>query len=244
MDTYGQFCPVAQAAEIVTQRWTPLVMRELLCGSHRFNDLHRGVPKMSRTLLARRLCELEAAGLVERRIVGDDAHPEYHLTGAGEALRPLIVELGSWGKRWVQHQVSREDLDAGLLMWDIHRRLLRDRLPTRPIVIHFYFTAPAAAQQHYWLVVEKGEVSLCLQDPGREEDLYVRSDVRTLTEVWLGDQGLREAMRANLLWLGGDPVLRSSFADWLGLSAFAGIARQTPAQRRKAPVLAGGAVGA
>ncbi len=242
MDSYGQFCPVAQAAEIVTQRWMPLVIRELLCGSHRFNDLHRGVPRMSRTLLVRRLGELEAVGLIERRLVGADAHPEYHLTQAGEELQPLIVQLGDWGKRWVQREVSRDVLDAGLLMWDIHRRILRERLPPRQTVVQFYFTDAPEAQQHYWLVVEKGQVDLCLQDPGQEEDLYVRSDVQTLTDIWLGDLGLAQALKAEMLWLGGDVELRRSFPDWLGLSAFAGIAREPRGRSRTAAQPAGDAV--
>ena len=226
MDTYGQFCPVAQAAEIITQRWMPLVIRELLCGSHRFNDLHRGVPRMSRTLLVRRLNELAAAGLVERRLVGADDHPEYHLTQAGEELRPLIVQLGTWGKRWVQTEVSREDLDAGLLMWDMQRRIERDRLPPRRVLVYFHFTDAPKEHQHFWLILEQDEVDLCLQDPGYEEDLYVRSDVRTLTEVWLGDISLTRALKEGSLWLGGPEELRHAFPDWLGLSLFAGIVRE------------------
>jgi DNA-binding HxlR family transcriptional regulator len=226
MDRYGQFCPVSQAAEIITQRWTPLVIRELLCGSRRFNDLHRGVPKMSRTLLVRRLNELAAAGLVERRRVGADDHPEYHLTQAGEELRPLIVQLGSWGKRWVQREVSREELDAGLLMWDMQRRIARDRLPPRRVVVCFHFTDAPKVHRHFWLILEPGEVDLCLQDPGCEEDLYVRSDVRTLTEVWLGDVSLTRALQEESLWLGGPEELRKTFPDWLGLSLFAGIVRE------------------
>ena len=226
MDTYGQFCPVAQAAEIITQRWMPLVIRELLCGSHRFNDLHRGVPKMSRSLLVRRLNELEETGLVERRLVGANGHPEYHLTQAGEELRPIIVQLGFWGKRWVQREVSREELDAGLLMWDMQRRILKDRLPAQRVVIYFCFTDAPKTHQHFWLLLEQDEVDLCLKDPGCEEDLYVRSDVRTLTDVWLGDISLAQALQEGSLWLGGPPALRRSFPDWLGLSTFAGMTRR------------------
>ena len=237
MDAYGQFCPVAQAAEILTRRWTPLVIRELLCGSRRFNDLHRGVPKMSRSLLVRRLGELEVAGLLERRVAGAEAHPEYHLTQAGEELRPLIVQLGFWGKRWVQREVSREALDAGLLMWDMQRCILRDRFPPRRTVVYFHFTDAPKAHQHFWLVLEQEEVDLCLKDPGCEEDLYVRSDVRTLTDVWLGDLRLVQAVNDGALWLGGLPELRRSFHDWLGLSPFAGMGRQIRQNREETPVL-------
>lgn len=228
MDTYGQFCPVAQAAELITRRWMPLVMRELLCGSHRFNDLHRGLPRMSRSLLVRRLSELEHAGLLERRAPEGDGYPEYHLTQAGEELRPIIFELGFWGKRWVQWEVSREELDAGLLMWDMQRRIVMDRLPSCRVVVYFRFTDAPKDHQHFWLVLEPGEVDLCLKDPGYEEDLYVRSDVRTLTRVWLGDVTLTQVVRAGSLWLGGAPELQRSFPDWLGLSVFASMKRQPP----------------
>lgn len=233
MDRYGQFCPVARAAEIITQRWMPLVVRELLGGSHRFNDLHRGVPRMSRTLLARRLGELADAGLLERRLVGEDEHPEYHLTEAGEALRPIIVQLGAWGKRWVQHEVSREDLDAGLLMWDVQRRIARHHLPPYRVVVYFHFTDAPEPHRHFWLILEQDQVDLCLQDPGYEEDLYVRSDVQTLTEVWLGDVSLTRALQDDALWLGGPEELRRAFAEWMGLSLFAGI----PRERRISPSL-------
>ncbi|MGI9175580.1 MAG: winged helix-turn-helix transcriptional regulator [Rhodothermales bacterium] len=217
---------MAQAPDILARRWTLLVIRELLSGSHHFNDLHRGVPRMSRSLLVRRLNELEEAGLVERRLVGADDHPEYHLTQAGEELQPIIFQLGSWGKRWVQREVSREELDAGLLMWDMQRRIVRDRLPPQRIVVYFQFTDAPKEHQHFWLILEQDEVDLCLKDPGGEEDLYVRSDVRTLTDVWLGDISLTRALKEESLWLGGSPSLRRSFPDWLGLSMFAGIARQ------------------
>lgn len=226
MDGYGQFCPLAQAAEIITRRWTPLVLRELLCGSHRFNDLHRGVPKMSRSLLSRRLDELEEAGLLTRRTVGDNGHPEYHLTRAGEELRPIIVQLGEWGKRWVRREISREELDAGLLMWDMQRCIEHDQLPSRRVIVQFNFTDAPEEHENFWLVLNGEDVDLCLEDPGHEEDLYVRSDVRTLTEVWLGDVGLVRALKEENIWVGGPSKLKRQFPEWLGLSMFAGIGRQ------------------
>lgn len=234
MDKYGQFCPVAQAAEIVTSRWTLLVVRELLGGSHRFNAIHRGVPRMSRTLLARRLSELEAAGVVERQVVR--RRPEYHLTPAGEELRPVILQLGVWGKRWVQREVRRDELDAGLLMWDLQRRLRRDRLPADRVVVYFRFTDAPADRQHFWLLLENGDVDLCLKDPGCAEDLYVRSDVGTFTAVWMGDLPLARALRENAIWLGGAPALRQAFPSWLGLSLFADVERPPRVGAAPAPV--------
>ena len=139
MKGYGQFCPVAKAAEIVAERWTPLVLRELLCGSRRFNDLHRGVPLMSRTLLAGRLERLEDAGIVRSATRARGRGREYHLTAAGEELRPLIECLGEWGQRWARAQVGRGDLDPGLLMWDIHRRVNLEALPPERVVVRFDF---------------------------------------------------------------------------------------------------------
>lgn len=227
MDTYGQFCPIAQAADIITRRWTLLVIRELLCGSHRFNDLHRGVPKMSRSLLSRRLSELEEAGLIERRLLEDEGHPAYHLTPAGEALRPIIIQLGAWGKRWVKHEIARDELDAGLLMWDMQRCIEQDQLPTRRITVHFRFTDAPEEHKNFWLLLEQDAVDLCLKDPGYEEDLFVRSDVRTLTEVWLGDLGLVKAIKEESVWIGGPARLKRQLPEWLGLSRFAGIARES-----------------
>lgn len=226
MDGYGQFCPVAKASEILTRRWMPLVIRELLCGSHRFNDIHRGVPKMSRSLLVKRLSELEEKNLVERRIVGDDEHPEYHLTPAGEELRPIIKQLGVWGKQWVQKEVSENDLDARLLMWDVQRRIEQDELPSGEVVVYFRFTDAPEEHQDFWLLLEEGTVELCLEDPGREHDLSVRSDVETFTKVWQGDIGLRRAFSEDTISVSGPPKLRKQFPDWLGLSMFAQFGRK------------------
>ena len=139
MIDYGQFCTVARGAEIIGQRWTPLVVRELLCGSTHFNDIHRGVPRMSRSLLATRLRTLEEAGVVRR--VRTRSGVEYRLTSAGEELRPIVVALGHWGARWIGSRLKRDQLDAGFLMWDIRRFMNVDECPEeRRIVIHFRLT--------------------------------------------------------------------------------------------------------
>jgi DNA-binding HxlR family transcriptional regulator len=213
-----------------------LIVRELLLGSHRFNELHRGVPKMSRTLLARRLTELEETGVVERRMESEGGHVFYFLTQAGEELRPIILQMGVWGTRWVQREVLREELDAGLLMWDIRRGIQRDRLPLDRVVVYFRFTDAPKEHQHYWLVIEGDDVDLCLKDPGCNEDLYVRSDVRTFTDVWLGGITLARAIREESVWLGGSSELRRTFPDWLGLSAFAGIERPKRPNRNRMTV--------
>lgn len=219
MKRYAQFCPVAMASEILIRRWTLLVVRELLCGSHRFNDLHRGLPRISRTLLSQRLTELEDAGVLERRLL-DDGHPEYHLTDAGEELAPIVKAIGVWGKRWAGTP-GREELDPSLLLWDMHRRVPHDHLPDSRVVVHFHFTEPRLPQRDFWLLLEPDHVEVCYEDPGMKSDVTVVTDVRTLTDVWMGDCVLAEAMRRNELELRGSPRFRAEFPGWLGLSMFA-----------------------
>src|SRR5687767_10932777 len=164
MRSYGQFCPVAIAAETVTERWTPLVLRELLCGSTRFNDLRRGVPLMSPSLLSSRLRMLQRVGIVERR-EGENGTVHYHLTPAGEELRPLIEALGAWGQRWARGDVRPEHLDASLLMWDVHRNVEQERLPDQRVVVHFRLRGSNDGKSRFWLVLGAGEADLCLRDP-------------------------------------------------------------------------------
>ena len=228
MKGYGQFCPVAKAAEIFAERWTPLVLRELSCGSRRFSDLRRGVPLMSRTLLAQRLRQLEDAGIVRSVAKAKGRGREYFLTPPGEELRPLIQGLGEWGQRWARSQINADDLDPGLLMWDIHRRLNVERLPAHRVVVLFDFRGvPKAwrAVRSFWLILQRADVDLCLKDPGFEVDLVVDADLAALTKVWMGDVRLVDAMRSRLVRLEGPTVLVRAFPGWLALSGFAGVER-------------------
>jgi DNA-binding HxlR family transcriptional regulator len=219
---YGQFCPVAKAAEVVAERWTLLVVRELLCGSRRFNELRQGVPLMSPSLLSQRLRELEDAGVVERRSSASGSGSEYHLTAAGAELRPVVLLLGSWGSRWAQSEVRREDLDPGLLMWDIRRRADQSALPNdRRTVVQFDLSGVPMNKRRWWLVFERGEVDLCLKDPGHEVDLLVSSHITTLTDVWVGHMELPRALRAESIRLEGPTRLVRSFRSWFTLSVFA-----------------------
>ncbi|NBC47384.1 MAG: transcriptional regulator [Gammaproteobacteria bacterium] len=224
MSGYAQFCPIAKATEVLGQRWMLLVLRELLCGSRQFNDIHRGVPKMSRALLVKRLRELEAEGMVARS-EGSGGHLEYHLTAAGEALRPIVMSLGEWGKRWVGTGIAPQDLDASLVMWDVQRRIARDALPDHKVVIKFRFVDAPRRDQQFWLMLEPEDVDLCLKDPGYEVDLIATSDVATFTKIWLGDLGFRQAVQDGDFRLTGPRELRRSFPDWLRLSPFATIPR-------------------
>jgi DNA-binding HxlR family transcriptional regulator len=223
---YGQFCPVALAAQIVAERWTPLVLREILLGgSHRFNDIHRGVPLMSTSLLSKRLKDLERAGLIARREIDGESGHGYFPTPAGEALAPVIESLGEWGHRFVRSTFDDDLLDASLLLWDIRRCALTERMPAGRAVVQFVFPDEPGAKRRWWLVKEPGtdQLDLCLHDPGHEVDLVVTSDLRTMTRIWMGDLEIPLALRAGVLKLEGSPALRLSFQDWIGLSIFAHV---------------------
>ncbi|MFW6074031.1 MAG: winged helix-turn-helix transcriptional regulator [Chloroflexota bacterium] len=222
---YGQFCPVAKASEVVAERWTPLVLREMLMGGVRFNDIHRGVPLMSTSLLSRRLKELQWAGLVERRELDDGGGHGYYLTDAGEALRPIIIALGEWGHQFVRSNFERQDLDPSLLMWDIRRKINVQHLPASMVVIRFDFTGETGARRSWWLLKEEDatEIDLCLEDPGYDVDLTITADLRALTRVWLGDLDMDVAIRTGAITLAGSSALRLGFRDWFSLSTFAHI---------------------
>lgn len=231
MRSYGQFCPVAKASEIFAERWTPLILRELLMGSHRFSALEWGLPGIPRSLLVKRLRSLERAGLVEHRVPSGRASG-YHLTPAGEELRPVIEDLGQWGQRWVNTDIGPGDIDPGLLMWDMRRRIHIDRLPPRRVVVQFDFRG--ARRRSYWLVLDRGEVSVCLQDPGFEIDLLVSADTTALHRVWIGRIALADAIRERLVQLEGPSDLVRAFPSWLALSSFAhirGVASPVPAPK-------------
>jgi len=221
VEGYGQFCPVAMASEIVCSRWTPLVLRELLSGSVRFNDLRRGVPRMSPTLLSKRLKELEQAGVIETRPTGQSGIVEYHLTQAGQELRSLVMSLGVWGQRWVETQSSLKNLDPSLLMWDMRRSLDLTPMPPQRSTIQFHYPELPASRQHYWLVIENRVVDLCPVDPGYEVDLFVECSLRTMTSIWMGLTNVQAELDAGRLELSGDKVLARSMQQWLGLSPFA-----------------------
>lgn len=233
---YGQFCPVSRAAEIFAERWTPLVVRELLAGSVRFNDLQRGVPRMSSSLLARRLKELEYAGIVERRHNNKARGWEYHLTGAGRELAPIVEGMGVWAQRWVRHDlVADENLDPDLLMWDIRRGVDGARMDAgRRLVVRFEFSGVPSNRRRYWLVFEEGDADLCTKDPGFETDLYVSSHVRTLTEIWLGHLSLQAGLRDERLRLEGSRQDIRRFRDWFALSLFAEAGREPPGRTTEA----------
>lgn len=210
------------ASEVLGERWTVLVVRELLCGSRRFNDLRRGVPRMSPSLLVKRLRALEQAGIITHGR-GANGSGDYQLTAAGEELRPIVEAMGVWGERWVKSDLRKRHLDASLLMWDVRRTLDRSRLPARRELVQFSFADGPAQARRYWLIVENGDADLCLEDPGGEPDLEVSASVRSLTAVWMGRISLDQALREGSITLFGPAALRREFRRWFGISTFASL---------------------
>jgi len=221
--TYRQFCPVAMAAEILCTRWTIVLLRELCAGVTRFNDLRRGVPRMSPALLSQRLKELEAAGILTRTPSPRDAGVnEYHLTEAGKELAPIVEAFGKWGQRHVSSELSLQHLDVQLLMWDMRRGLDTRPMPSRRSVIQIVYSDLPATKRSWWLVVEPGtDPDLCSVDPGFDVDLYVSVDLRTMTAIWMGVDTVAAARADNRMLLTGDRNLASAMQTWLGLSPFA-----------------------
>lgn len=219
--SYGQFCPVAMAAEVFCTRWTALILREVLCGSTRFNDIRRGVPRMSPTLLSKRLKELKKAGIIYTRPSPQSSGVDYVLTSAGEDLRPLVMSLGHWGQRWVESSLSLKNLDPSLLMWDMRRHLDPTPLPEKRCTIHIEYPEIEAARRHWWLVIDKGTVDLCSVDPGHEIDLSVTGSLRAMTAIWMGLSTVDKEVEAGVLDIAGDPAISRSMQKWLGLSPFA-----------------------
>jgi DNA-binding HxlR family transcriptional regulator len=218
---YQQFCPVAMAAEILCTRWTVLVIRELVAGSSRFNDLRRGVPKMSPSLLSQRLKELEEHGIVERRAIPrEHGLHDYRLTSSGRDLVSVIEAFGKWGQKWVDSGLTLKNLDPSLLMWDMRRNLDPSPLPVHRSVIQFAFSDVPQGPSDYWLVVEpQGDVDLCSSDPGFEIDLMIATDVRTMTAIWMGLATVKESR--SKIEFEGDHGIAANMQTWLGLSPFA-----------------------
>jgi DNA-binding HxlR family transcriptional regulator len=235
MHLYGQYCPVARASEILADRWTPLIVRELLAGLHHFNDLDRGLPGISRALLVERLRRLEQMGIVERRVGPEVRAVEYFLTRAGQELQRVIDVLGGWGARWAFGDPRPSELDPIVLLWWMRRRVHRHRLPARRVVIQFDFYGGRAGT--YWLVLERTDVSVCLQHPKFDVDLRVTADIAGFYRVWLGRTTLGQATRDGLVRLDGMPGAVRAFPHWFSWSPMAEAVRG--AIHRRAPVAAG-----
>lgn len=215
---YGQYCPIARALDVLGERWSLMIVRDMLVGATRFNELARGLPGLSRSLLAKRLRQLERAGVVEH------VDQQYLLTDAGRGLEPIVFGLGSWGAQWTFGEPNPGELDAELLVWWMHTRLDTSALPGKRHVLHIRFTDD---RRQFWLMIEGGVPGLCLTDPGFEVDVTITSDVGSLYQVWLGRLPLREALRSERLSFDGAPALTRRMPQVLQLSPVASIVGAT-----------------
>jgi DNA-binding HxlR family transcriptional regulator len=211
---YGSFCPVSKAADVLCERWSILVVRELLAGSTRFVELRRGLPACPPATLSKRLKQLEAADVVDRIEVGGSV--SYRLTDAGEELYPIVQAVGEWGQRWVRSSYPDGDLDADELLWDVRRFLDPAGLERDPCVVRFEVELPDRRRKPYWFVVDHEAVDLCDADPRREVDVTVEAHVRTLTRIWMGDTTYDEARRAGDITATGPRVLVRRLPAWFG----------------------------
>ena len=224
MFKYGQYCPVARAAEILGDRWTLLIVRDLLTGTRHFNDLKRGLPAISGTLLADRLRRLQNVGVVEKRTVHNGRNStEYHLTTAGVELQGVIYVLLAWGARWGFGEPRAEELDPILLLWWIRSRVHTDRLPAARIVVEFNFRG--ADDGTYWLLLTRQDVSVCLQHPGYDVDVVVDADLASFFEVWLGRLSYDDALSTGRIRVDALPALARDFPTWFAWSAAADAVR-------------------
>jgi len=226
---YGQMCPISKAAEVLGERWTILIIRELLLGTTRFSDFQRALSQISPTLLTRRLHQLEEAGLILRRNIPGQRRTEYQPTAAAKELEPVVVGLAEWGMKWARGQMSDDELDVELLMYDLHRRIDESQLPGGRTVVKFHFPRlPKFA--HWWIVLEgDGTRELCVDNPHREIDVEIVTDLRTMTEIWTGDTELRHAKEAGKLQLKGKAPLIRSVSAWLRPGLFSRIRPYTTA---------------
>jgi len=231
MVDYGQFCPVAKATELIGERWTILIIRELVLGTHRFSDFQRALSRISPSLLTKRLNDLVKAGIVIKKAQHGRRGYEYFLTPAGRQLSPVIEHLATWGMRWARGQLTDNELDVDFLMWEIQRRLNTQALPDGETVLCFIFDELTQFKS-WWVVIQDGEVDLCTKNPGKNVDLYLSSTVRTMIEIWEGDLELNSALRKKLIKPSGNSQLIKTLPEWFGICLYADVQRGDPALMR------------
>jgi len=219
MNVYGRYCPVALGTDVLADRWTPLILRELFMGSTRFNEIARGLPGISRTLLSQRLKHLDRKGVVERWPLPDGRGDEYRLTPAGDALRPVVIALGEWSVQWLFTEFHPDEIDAQTLTWWLHRQVDHAKVPSGRTVVELRHTAPA--REVVWLVIDRGEVSVCPQHPGYDVDVTIASPTPVLANVFYGLDTWPRATRDGDIVIDGPPRLTRAVPTWFGLSPFA-----------------------
>lgn len=230
--SYGQYCPLALAAELLCRRWTILIVSRLIDGCTTFNEIHQGVPRISPSLLSSRLKELEDAGIVKRIKGKANGRYSYQVTQAGRDLEDIITSLAVWGQHWARDN-QMDDLDLGFLAWSMSLRINNDLMPPGRTVLEFEFSGVPTDFRRFWLVNHDGKVDMCFKHPGYETDLLVRADLRTFVEVWRGFRDLSAEIRASRIRLTGPQALKKAFPQWLMLSMFAHLKRKTPGREQR-----------
>lgn len=230
--SYGQYCPLALATELLSRRWTILVISRLVDGCTTFNKIHEGVPRISPSLLSTRLSELEHAGIVQHKINKGSTRGTYEITDAGRELGPIIDQLAVWGQHWAR-DMNMDDLDPGFLAWSMHLRMNLDAMPPGRTVLQFEFSGAPSDFQRFWLIKNEGKIDMCLKHPGFETDLLVNADLLRFIETWRGFRDLRQEIRQSRIRLTGPKELKKQFPDWLMLSMFADIERKAPGRERR-----------
>ena len=233
MSEYGRFCPVSMGSDVVADRWTPLIVRELVLGNTRFNDIARGLPGISCSLLVRRLGHLERMGVLERWPVPAGKGSEYRLTPAGKDLEAVIMALGRWSVRWLYQELRPDDVDAVTLMWWMHRRVDEERMPPGRVVIQFDHTSPQRVA--IWLVFERGDVSVCMQHPGYDADVVVTSTTHALAKVFSGVEMWSQAVSSGAIVVSGPPRLTRALPTWFAWSPFVDEMRLATRERAAIP---------
>ena len=222
MNGYSTYCPIAKAAEILTERWTLLLVRDLLLGARHFNDFRRSIPLITPAMLSKRLRTLQEVGVITRVASDKGGGWEYRLTEAGDELKPFVEAAGAWGQRWARSKLPRGDLHPSTLIWDIHRFLKTEHLPVRRTVLNIEFTDLRAMGQ-WWLVAQGPEVDVCLDDPGYEVNVWMVCTLLTLTQVFMGDLSIASAHATGKLKSTGDGQLIRNMPRWLGLMPFSNV---------------------
>jgi DNA-binding HxlR family transcriptional regulator len=232
MFKYGQYCPLAQALEVLGDRWTLLIIRDMFTGIRNFNDFERGLPGISRGLLASRLRQLEQAGIIEKRTHDSGRNKtEYHLTQAGMDLQAVLNSLVFWAAAWAFGDPTEEELDPLLLMWWMHHRINKHRLPQKRVVVQFNFYG--AKTDSYWLLLNQEEVSVCLTDPGFEVSILVTADLASYFQVWFGRIAFKDAIKDDSIRLEGVPRLVRDFPNWFAWSPAATIVHAVLAKKNQ-----------
>ena len=221
MEKYCQFCPIAKAAEILCEKWVILVLRELMMGSTRFGQLRQGLPKISPSILSRRLKMLEEQDVISRTKMHGDHNYEYHLTESGEELRPIVLGFGTWGHRWAKNKITNDDLDAGFLLWDMRRRLNVEYFGDERTVIHIEFTDQHKKDRYWWMVIENNDIDLCFEDTGHDPDIIIITSLPVMTNIWLGYEKLNTMTKNGKMKMLGSKAHLKNVSQWIGRSSFA-----------------------